>query len=84
MPFPTKSSIYNQKNWMTRMNKAMKKVAKKGPIKARRISLSNFLNTISNDSRATCLNYQGGEKDLLPDIPKADFGLLYLFYRQNL
>ena len=57
------------------MNKAIKKVAKKGPIKARRISLSNFLNTISDDSRTNSLSYQGGETDLLPDIPKVDFDL---------
>ena len=43
-PFPTKSSIYNQKNCMVSTKVVMVSAAKKGPIKAFRISMSNFLN----------------------------------------
>ena len=45
-PFPTKSSIYSQKNCITSTSSVIKKVATKGPINALMISLSNFLNTI--------------------------------------
>ena len=44
-PFPTKSSMYNQKNCITSTNKVIKKVATNGPIKDLMMSLSNFLNT---------------------------------------
>ena len=43
-PFPTKSSMYNQKNCMVSTKVVMVSAAKKGPIKAFRISMSNFLN----------------------------------------
>ena len=43
-PLPTKSSMYNQKNCMVSTNVVMVNAAKKGPIKAFRISMSNFLN----------------------------------------
>jgi hypothetical protein len=45
-PFPTKSSIYSQKNCMVSTNIEIVNAAKKGPIKALRISMSNFLNKI--------------------------------------
>jgi hypothetical protein len=45
-PFPTKSSMYNQKNCMVNTNIQMAKAAKKGAMKARRISMSNFLNNV--------------------------------------
>lgn len=44
-PFPTKSSIYNQKNCMMSTSNVIKNVAIKGPTKAFTISLSSFLNT---------------------------------------
>lgn len=44
-PLPTKSSIYSQKNCITNTNNAMKKVAKKGPMKDFIINLSSFLIT---------------------------------------
>ena len=44
-PLLTKSSIYNQKNCIINTSNVIKNVAKKGPIKAFTISLSNFLNT---------------------------------------
>jgi len=43
-PFPTKSSMYNQKNCMVSTKVVIRSAAKKGPIKAFRISMSNFLN----------------------------------------
>jgi len=43
-PLPTKSSMYNQKNCMVSTKVVMVSAAKKGPIKAFRISMSNFLN----------------------------------------
>jgi hypothetical protein len=45
-PFPTKSSMYSQKNCMVSTNIEIVNAAKKGPIKALRISMSNFLNKI--------------------------------------
>jgi hypothetical protein len=44
MPLPTKSSIYSQKNCITRTSSVIKNVAIKGPIKDFNTSLSNFLN----------------------------------------
>ena len=44
-PFPTKSSMYSQKNCMIKMNIAMRKVARKGPMKAFMINMSNFFIT---------------------------------------
>ena len=43
-PLPTKSSMYNQKNCMVSTKVVIRSAAKKGPIKALRISMSNFLN----------------------------------------
>jgi len=43
-PLPTKSSMYNQKNCMVSTNVEIVSAAKKGPMKALRISMSNFLN----------------------------------------
>ena len=43
-PLPTKSSMYSQKNCMVSTNVEIVSAAKKGPIKALRISMSNFLN----------------------------------------
>ena len=43
-PFPTKSSMYSQKNCMVSTKVEIVSAAKKGPIKALRISMSNFLN----------------------------------------
>ena len=43
-PFPTKSSMYNQKNCIVSTKVVMVSAAIKGPIKAFRISMSNFLN----------------------------------------
>ena len=43
-PLPTKSSMYNQKNCMVSTKVEIASAAKKGPIKALRISMSNFLN----------------------------------------
>jgi len=45
-PLPTKSSMYNQKNCMVSTNIEIVNAAKKGPINALRISMSNFLNKI--------------------------------------
>ena len=45
-PFPTKSSMYSQKNCMVSTNIEIVNAAKKGPMKALRISMSNFLNKI--------------------------------------
>ena len=45
-PFPTKSSIYNQKNCIVNTNIQMAKAAKNGAMNARRISMSNFLNNV--------------------------------------
>jgi hypothetical protein len=44
-PFPTKSSMYFQKNCITKMNRVMKKVAMNGPMKDLRMSLSSFFIT---------------------------------------
>ena len=43
-PFPTKSSMYSQKNCMVSTKVEIVSAAKKGPMKALRISMSNFLN----------------------------------------
>ena len=43
MPFPTKSSIHNQKNCKINTNSVRKKVAINGPRKALRTSMSSFL-----------------------------------------
>ena len=43
-PLPTKSSMYNQKNCMVSTKVEIVSAAKKGPMKALRISMSNFLN----------------------------------------
>jgi len=43
-PFPTKSSMYNQKNCIVSTKVEMVSAARKGPMKALRISMSNFLN----------------------------------------
>jgi hypothetical protein len=45
-PFPTKSSMYSQKNCIVSTKIEMVSAAKNGPIKALRISMSNFLNKI--------------------------------------
>ncbi len=45
-PFPTKSSMYSQKNCMVSTKIEIVNAAKKGPMKALRISMSNFLNKI--------------------------------------
>jgi hypothetical protein len=45
-PFPTKSSMYNQKNCIVSTNIQMAKAAKKGAMNARRISMSNFLSNV--------------------------------------
>ena len=45
-PFPTKSSMYNQKNCIVSTNIQMAKAAKNGAMNARRISMSNFLNNV--------------------------------------
>jgi hypothetical protein len=44
-PLPTRSSIYFQKNCITKTKRVMKNVAMKGPMKAFRINLSSFLIT---------------------------------------
>ena len=46
MPFPTISSIYNQKNWSTSTNEVIKKVAINGPTKAFSINVSSFFITV--------------------------------------
>ncbi len=46
-PFPTKSSIYNQKNCMVNTNKEIANAAIKGPIKDRIINMSSFFITIA-------------------------------------
>ena len=46
MPFPTISSIYNQKNWSTRTKEVIKKVAINGPTKAFSINVSSFFITV--------------------------------------
>lgn len=46
-PFPTRSSIYNQKNCMVSTNREMAKAAINGPIKERIISMSSFFITIA-------------------------------------
>ena len=43
-PLPTKSSMYNQKNCIVSTKVEIVNAAKKGPMKAFRISMSNFLN----------------------------------------
>ena len=45
-PLPTKSSMYFQKNCITRINRVMKKVAMNGPMKDLSISLSSFFITV--------------------------------------
>ena len=45
-PFPTRSSMYSQKNCMVSTKIEIVNAAKNGPIKALRISMSNFLNKI--------------------------------------
>jgi hypothetical protein len=45
-PFPTKSSMYNQKNCIVNTNIQMANAAKNGAMNARRISMSNFLNNV--------------------------------------
>mgnify|MGYP006940268454 CR=1 FL=1 len=47
-PLPTKSSMYSQKNCIVSTKVEMVSAAKKGPIKAFRISMSNFLNKLFN------------------------------------
>ena len=44
-PLPTRSSIYFQRICITKTNSVTKNVTIKGPMKALRISLSNFLIT---------------------------------------
>ena len=46
-PFPTRSSIYNQKNCMVNTNREMANAAINGPIKERIISMSSFFITIA-------------------------------------
>lgn len=46
-PFPTKSSIYNQKNCMVSTKREMANAAINGPIKERIISMSSFFITIA-------------------------------------
>ena len=46
-PLPTKSSIYNQKNCITKTKSEIKNVAKKGPMKERSISMSSFFITLA-------------------------------------
>ena len=43
-PLPTKSSMYSQKNCIVSTKVEIVSAARKGPIKALRISMSNFLN----------------------------------------
>ncbi len=74
-PFPTRSSIYFQKNCITSTNKVMKKVAINGPINALRINLSSFL---------IILNFPACGKDHVPAHPKVGFDLQSLFSLQNL
>lgn len=45
IPFPTKSSIHNQKNWRISTNSVIKKVAMKGPMNDLIMSISSFLIT---------------------------------------
>jgi len=45
-PLPTKSSMYNQKNCIVSTKVEIASAARKGPIKALRISMSNFLNNV--------------------------------------
>ena len=45
-PLPTKSSMYFQKNCITKMNRVMKKVAMNGPIKDLSMSLSSLFITV--------------------------------------
>jgi hypothetical protein len=45
-PLPTKSSMYSQKNCIVSTKVEIVSAAKKGPIKAFRISMSNFLNKL--------------------------------------
>ena len=45
-PFPTRSSIYNQKNWSIRTKEVIKKVAINGPTKAFSINVSSFFITV--------------------------------------
>jgi hypothetical protein len=44
-PFPTKSSMYNQKNCMVKTKSAITNAAIKGPIKERIINISSFFIT---------------------------------------
>ena len=44
-PLPTKSSIYNQKNCIMSTNRAIRKVAIKGPMNDLMINISNFFIT---------------------------------------
>jgi hypothetical protein len=44
-PFPTRSSMYSQKNCMVNTNKEMAKAAIKGPIKDLMMSISSFFIT---------------------------------------
>ena len=46
-PFPTKSSIYNQKNCMVNTKTEIANAAIKGPINERMMSMSSFFITLS-------------------------------------
>ena len=45
-PLPTRSSIYNQKNCITKTNNVMRNVARNGPMKALMIRASSFFITL--------------------------------------
>ena len=81
-PFPTKSSIHNQKNCMTKTNSVIKNVATNGPMKAFTINMSSFLiNQKILDCRIQIVdcrdNYQIGDlrtnMDMEPKIQLSSF-----------
>ena len=74
-PFPTRSSMYFQKNCITSTKSVMKKVAIKGPINAFKISLSSFL---------IMLNCRVCGRGHALEHPIVWFDLQYLFSLQNL
>lgn len=71
-PFPTKSSIQSQKNCNTNTNNEIRKVARKGPIKARMMSLSSFLITLQLLSQISVMTNVKLSKEELELVTNAD------------
>ena len=72
-PFPTRSSIYNQKNCITNTNKAIKNVAKNGPIKDFIIKASSFLITLQ-------IVYIPAQRDKFNALPASRYWANFIYY----